>query len=45
MLEFCAANNIRPEITRIAMGEIDNAWKKVFDKQARYRFVMDMKAT
>ena len=24
------------------MNGIDDAWKKVFDKQARYRFVIDM---
>lgn len=42
MIDFCAANKIRPQITKIPMSAVDDAWKKVFDKQARYRFVMDM---
>ncbi|MEO8751062.1 MAG: hypothetical protein ABI624_00120 [Casimicrobiaceae bacterium] len=44
MFNFCATNNIKPEITRISMNGIDDAWKMVFDKQARYRFVIDMGA-
>ena len=43
MVDFCALNKIKPEITKISMNGIDEAWKKVFDKQARYRFVIDMK--
>lgn len=42
MVDFCAVNKIKPEITRISMNGIDDAWKKVFDKQARYRFVIDL---
>jgi alcohol dehydrogenase (NADP+) len=42
MVNFCALNKIRPEITKVSMNVIDDAWKKVFDKQARYRFVIDM---
>jgi alcohol dehydrogenase (NADP+) len=42
MVDFCALNKIKPEITRISMNGIDDAWKKVVDKQARYRFVIDM---
>jgi uncharacterized zinc-type alcohol dehydrogenase-like protein len=42
MVDFCALNQIKPEITKISMNGIDDAWKKVFDKQARYRFVIDM---
>src|SRR2546428_3957192 len=42
MLEFCAAQNIKPQITKISMGGINDAWSKVVAKQARYRFVMDM---
>jgi D-arabinose 1-dehydrogenase-like Zn-dependent alcohol dehydrogenase len=33
---------IKPEIIKISMNGIDDAWKKVFDKQVRYRFVIDM---
>jgi uncharacterized zinc-type alcohol dehydrogenase-like protein len=42
LVDFCAVEGIRPEITEIAMSEIDDAWKKVVNKQARYRFVIDM---
>lgn len=40
-LDFCARHRIRPEVTRIAMTGIDDAWAKVVAKQARYRFVID----
>ena len=42
MVDFCALNKIRPQITKIAMNGIDEAWKKVLGKQARYRFVIEM---
>jgi len=42
MIEFCARNKIRPEITKIRMQGTDDAWKRVVAKQARYRFVIDM---
>ena len=42
MIDFCALNKIRPEITKISMNGIDDAWKKVVAKQARYRFVIDI---
>jgi uncharacterized zinc-type alcohol dehydrogenase-like protein len=44
MVDFCARNKIRPEITKIRMQGIDESWKKVVAKQARYRFVVDMRA-
>jgi uncharacterized zinc-type alcohol dehydrogenase-like protein len=44
MIDFCALNKIKPEITKIPMNGIDDAWTKVFEKKARYRYVMDMKA-
>jgi uncharacterized zinc-type alcohol dehydrogenase-like protein len=42
MIDFCALHKIRPEIIKIPMSGIDDAWAKVVAKQARYRFVMDM---
>jgi uncharacterized zinc-type alcohol dehydrogenase-like protein len=42
-IDFCALNKIKPEITKIPMNGIDDAWTKVFEKKARYRYVMDMK--
>jgi uncharacterized zinc-type alcohol dehydrogenase-like protein len=44
LVHFCAAHGIRPEITKIPMSGIDAAWTKVVDKQARYRFVIDVNA-
>lgn len=44
MVDFCALNKIKPQITKISMNGIDDAWTKVFDKKARYRYVIDMKA-
>jgi uncharacterized zinc-type alcohol dehydrogenase-like protein len=42
MVNFCALHKIKPEITRIAVNGIDDSWKKVVAKQARYRFVIDI---
>ncbi len=42
MVDFCALNNIRPQIETIAMSGIDEAWSKVIAKKARYRFVIDV---
>jgi alcohol dehydrogenase (NADP+) len=43
-VDFCALNKIKPEITKTSMNGIDDAWTKVFEKKARYRYVMDTKA-
>jgi uncharacterized zinc-type alcohol dehydrogenase-like protein len=42
MLDLCALQNIRPQITKIPLTSINDAWAKVIAKQARYRFVLDM---
>ena len=42
MLVFCAIQKIKPQIAKIAMDGINDAWAKVVAKQARYRFVIDM---
>jgi uncharacterized zinc-type alcohol dehydrogenase-like protein len=44
LVDFCALRKIQPEITKIAMNGIDDAWKRVVEKQARYRYVIDMGA-
>jgi len=44
MIDFCALNRIKPEITKISMNGIDDAWTKVFEKKARYRYVINMNA-
>jgi uncharacterized zinc-type alcohol dehydrogenase-like protein len=43
-VDFCALNKIKPDITKIPMNGVDDAWKMVVGKQARYRFVIDMGA-
>jgi uncharacterized zinc-type alcohol dehydrogenase-like protein len=43
MLEFCAEHKVRPQITKIPMSGIDDAWSKVVAKKARYRFVIAMR--
>ncbi len=45
LVGFCALHGIRPEITKIPISGIDDAWNKVVDKEARYRFVIDMTNT
>jgi uncharacterized zinc-type alcohol dehydrogenase-like protein len=40
-IDFCAANKIGPQTQVIPADQISEVWKKVFDKQARYRYVID----
>jgi alcohol dehydrogenase (NADP+)/uncharacterized zinc-type alcohol dehydrogenase-like protein len=40
-MNYCAENKIYPEIQIIKAAEINEAWKKVVNKEARYRFVID----
>jgi uncharacterized zinc-type alcohol dehydrogenase-like protein len=42
MLDFCAQQEIMPEIEVIAPGEINAAWERVVKSDVRYRFVIDM---
>ena len=42
LIDFCAIHKIKPEIKKIPMTEIDSAWKNIFEKKARYRYVIDM---
>jgi uncharacterized zinc-type alcohol dehydrogenase-like protein len=44
-MNFCAVHGIRPEVTKISMSGIDDAWDKVVAKEARYRFVIDVAST
>lgn len=41
VIHYCADNGIRPEIQIIKAEEINDAWKKVVNKEARYRYVID----
>jgi alcohol dehydrogenase (NADP+)/uncharacterized zinc-type alcohol dehydrogenase-like protein len=41
VMNYCAENKIYPEIQLIKAEEINEAWEKVVNKEARYRFVID----
>ena len=41
VMNYCAENKIYPEIQIIKAEEINEAWKKVVNKEARYRYVID----
>ena len=41
-LEFCARHGIKPEIEMISVQDINDAYTKIKDKKARYRFVIDL---
>lgn len=41
VIHYCADNNIRPEIEIIKAEEVNDAWTKVVNKEARYRYVID----
>ena len=41
VMNYCAANKIYPQIESITSNEINDAWDKVVNKEARYRYVID----
>lgn len=41
VIDYCAANKIYPQIEIIKADEINAAWDKVVNKEARYRYVID----
>ena len=41
VVDYCAQNNILPRIEIIKAEEINDAWDKVINKEARYRYVID----
>lgn len=41
VIDYCAANKIYPQIRIIKAEEINDAWEKVVNKEARYRYVID----
>ena len=43
IVDHCAEHNIRPEIQVISAEQINQAWKDVVEKKARYRYVIDAK--
>jgi alcohol dehydrogenase (NADP+) len=45
MLEYCAINNIYPEIELIAADKVNEAWDKMVAKSMSHRYVIDIKNT
>lgn len=41
VIDYCAENKIYPQIQIIKAEEINEAWDKVVNKEARYRYVID----
>jgi alcohol dehydrogenase (NADP+) len=41
VVNYCADNKITPQIQLIKAEQINDAWEKVANKQARYRYVID----
>jgi uncharacterized zinc-type alcohol dehydrogenase-like protein len=41
VVDYCALNNILPQIEIINADEINDAWDKVVNKESRYRYVID----
>ena len=42
MLDFCAAEQIHPDVEFVAMSEINQAYERLLKNDVRYRFVIDM---
>lgn len=41
LVDFCAKHGIAPTIQIIKANEVNQAWEKVINKEARYRYVID----
>lgn len=41
VVHYCADNNVHPKIEVISADQINDAWDKVVNKEARYRYVID----
>lgn len=41
VMDYCAENKIYPQVQLIKADEINDAWDKIVDKRARYRYVID----
>jgi alcohol dehydrogenase (NADP+) len=41
LVDYCAENKIYPQIEVIKANEVNEVWRKVVNKEARYRYVID----
>ncbi|MEO6313841.1 MAG: NAD(P)-dependent alcohol dehydrogenase [Chitinophagaceae bacterium] len=44
VLDFCAANNILPEVQMINIDQVNEAFDKIKDETVRFRYVIDMQS-
>lgn len=44
VLNYCAEHNVLPDVEIIKPSEISEAWRRVQDKDIKFRFVIDMQA-
>lgn len=42
VLDFCAKHDIRPEVEMMPMQDINDAFKKMMEREVRFRYVIDM---
>lgn len=42
VVDYCAANKILPDVQVIKASEANETWNKVINKEARYRYVIDL---
>jgi len=45
MLNFCASNKIYPEVEVIKMDYINEALKRLINRDVKYRFVIDIESS
>jgi alcohol dehydrogenase (NADP+)/uncharacterized zinc-type alcohol dehydrogenase-like protein len=41
IINYCAENEVYPEVELIDAGDVNDAWEQVLAKEARYRYVID----
>ena len=44
VIDFCAENNILPDVEMISIQDINKAFEKIKDEEVRFRYVIDMKS-
>lgn len=42
MLNFAAAENVKPQIEMIGINDVPAAYQRIIDSDVHYRFVIDM---
>ena len=42
LVDYCAENGVFPEVEVIRADEVNDAWESVVEKEARYRYVIDV---